>query len=164
MAEPVETDFDAEAAGFFCSCTVAWGMPVFGPAELDGTFAVSFLVSETKGAGAMAGAPPTVGGLGAEGGTEAAGRTGPGGLGAAEGAGGAPVTDGGRGGAAGTRPGAEGGLGTPGATAEGGGTEGAAGAGTLPAAGAPGTGPTGFCTGLGGKLIIAVSRGFDARG
>ena len=207
MAAPVETDLDAEAAAGFFSCTVAWGMPGLGPAELAGTRAVSFLLSDTNGAGAMVGAPGATGGFGVVAGfTEAAGMAGAGGFGAAGAAGGveggvgglipptegglggatgaAPGTDGGLGGATGAVPGTEGGLGIDGATAEAGwgaagaGTAGAGGVGGLTltgggtgaaeggtaGAGAGGTVPAAFCTGFGGRLIIAVSRGLDAKG
>lgn len=99
MDADVETDFDA-ATGAFCIFTVACGMPAFGPAELAGTRAVSFLLSERIGAGAIPG----------EAGAEAEG-----GFTAVEGAGGAggliPPTDGGLGGPDGAELGAVGGLG-----------------------------------------------------
>jgi len=47
-------------------------MPGLGPSELGGTLAVSFLLSEVKGAGAMA---PAAGALGAAGAIEAEGST-----------------------------------------------------------------------------------------
>jgi hypothetical protein len=58
IAELVEADFEAGTAatdppGFLCRWTDAWGSG-FEPAALGGTFAVSFLGSETRGGGAAA--------------------------------------------------------------------------------------------------------------
>jgi hypothetical protein len=138
------------------------------------TFAVSFLASgftETgtgpagAGLGAIAGAGAgvIVGDFGAAGGTAGPATAGFGTEGA-EGAAGAAGAVGGLG-----TPGNVGGFGTPGAAGgvsevggfgaatAGGGTAGAAGV-----AGAAGAGVAG--TGFGGRLIMAVSRGVDARG
>ena len=135
------------------------------PGVLAGTLAVSFLLSVETGAGAMAGVTmPGAGGLGAvDGGTAPAG-----GLGAVDGGGGGATAPGGFG----ATGGAEGGLGreTPlggagGVAADPTGAGGATGAGgTTGLVCGEGAVPAGFWTGLGGKLIIAVSRGFDARG
>ncbi|HEY5705381.1 MAG TPA: hypothetical protein VIS96_07390 [Terrimicrobiaceae bacterium] len=158
---------------------------------LGGTFAVSFLLSAESEAGAITGPPATDGDFGAEGGIDAEGITVPGGLGATGGApdfgtpGGTPTTEGGFGpmgaieggfGAAGATPAIEGGLGAtggvdnPGAFGANEGIPGGFGSGEIPC-GSPGEGGTAadsgvaaFGTGLGGRLIIAVSRGFDARG
>ena len=143
---------------------------------LGGTFAVSFLLS----AEAIAGTPATDGAFGAD------GIAVPGGFGASGGTPdlGTPATEGGFG-ATGAM---EGGLGAGGATPEIEGGLGAAGGADSPttggafgakegspdglgtggnAGGSPAetdSGAPGFCIGLGGRLIIAVSRGFDASG
>jgi len=155
---------------------------------LGGTLAVSFLLSAEGEAGAIGGTPATDGAFGAD------GITVPGGFGASGGTpdlgepGGTPTTEGGFGATGGT----EGGLGAEGATpAIEGGLGAASGADNPTTGGAfgakegyPGglgtggnaggsppegdaetdSGTPGFCIGLGGRLIIAVSRGFGASG
>lgn len=175
------------AGGFFCNCTVAWGMPALVGAP-GGTFAVSFFASALSGAGAMTGAAGVAGLMAAGAVTGFAGATGAGATGAAAagaGATGGLIPTGGAGGATGglggTTPAGAGGLGTAGGGTErggfgaatGGGATGAAaaGAGAMPggfgggggAERLPGglggtTGIPGFCTGLGGRLMVAVSR------
>lgn len=160
---PVETERDTEAGvGFGCNCTVAWGIPDLGPMLLAGTFAVSFLASPINGAGAMVGGLLTGAGfcgagVDADGGVLTGGAEG--GFGPAGGAGGMEGGFGATGGGGGAD--APGGLGAAGAA-----LGGAGGFGTeSPLGGAGGTGaPGAFCTGLGGRLIIAVSRGFDVSG
>ena len=112
-------DVDADAPGLRFKCTDAWGNPDLGPETLGGTFAVSFLLSAEREAGAIPDTPETDGAFGAEGGIDAEGITVPGGL---ETSGGAPAN--------------EEGLGAPGETTDGGfGAKGTAG-GALGAGGA----------------------------
>ncbi|MGA7391936.1 MAG: hypothetical protein WBL40_15730 [Terrimicrobiaceae bacterium] len=161
--------------GFLCKATDAWGRPDLLPAALGGTFAVSFLLSPESGA--IGGTPATDGDLG-PGATEAEGITGAlgasGGGAAKEGGfgtpGGTPTTEGGLG-AAGATPGIDGGFGAAGGVDKPPGAFGAipGGFGMGMADGSPSgtetdSGTPGFWMGLGGRLIIAVSRGLDASG
>lgn len=142
---------DLEGPGFFCSWTVACGIG-FGPAELGGTLAVSFLVSGRSGAGATGAPPPEAPGFGAPGGFGAIPLDGgtPGGFGAPGVEGGGCRPPGAGGALAGFMAGGVGGFiaGCP----PPGGVEGGDGGGVE--GGAPVAG------GFGGKLTMAVSRGF----
>jgi hypothetical protein len=175
---------EVDAPGFRCKANDAWGSPDLLPVALGGTFAVSFLVSAERGVEAVAGTPVADGDFGIAGATGAdgiAGALGASGGGAAnEGGlgipGGTPTTEGGFG-ATGATPEIEGGLGAGGGLDKPA-TEGAFGAtGAIPggfgrggpAGGSPvgsetDSGAPGFCIGLGGRFIIAVSRGLDASG
>jgi len=185
----VATDF--EESGFFCIWTVACGIDFEG-GTFPPTLAVSFFISACSGAGATGLADEMEGGLGAEGGTEAAGGiTGaPGGFGAAGGIVGGLGIEGAAGGAGGSIEaplvggfgieGIMGGFGAKGieGIVGGFGIVGAGGAiGAAEAAGAgivglliaggtadAGAGAPGTSMGLGGRLIIAVSRGLEATG
>ena len=163
--------------GFRCKATDACGRPDLLPAALGGTFAVSFLLSPESGA--IAGTLATDGDLGIAGATEAEGITGAlgasGGGAANEGGfgtpGGTPTTEGGFG-AAGATPGIDGGFGAAGGvdkpTGAFGAIPGGFGIGGITGGSPSGTetdsGTPGFWIGLGGRLIIAVSRGLDASG
>lgn len=175
MTAAVEVELDPP--GFLCKATDACGNPDLLPAALGGTFAVSFLLSPERRP--VAGTPATDGDLGNGGATEADGITGAlgasGGGAANEGGfgtpGGTPAMDGGFG-AAGATPGIEGGFGAAGGVDKPSGALGAIPggfgiggmAGDSPSGSETDSAMPGFWIGLGGRLIIAVSRGLDASG
>ena len=179
------TDLDTEEAPAGFLWRAACGMAGFGPDVLGGTLAVSFLLSPLSGAGAISGAPAAglTGAFGATAGTAERGMPGLTGAGPTPGGLGMPMTLGGLATEGGTAEGGlgipeiDGGLGIPGTAGGAAGATpmggiGAAGGGTgAPTGGAEGGGtaaggviPGGFGIGLGGRLIIAVSRGVDAKG